>query len=342
MEKLLKPSKLSIDPNSASATKEWRHWLKTFKSYVSRYLSETSEEQAEEDKLAALISCSTPQVYELFDHCETYSEAEQTLDKLFVKRPHDIFARYLLRSARQEPNQSLAEFRSCLVKLAKDCVFKDVTASQYQDDMIRDAFINGISSSDIRQRLLENKTLSMKQAYEQALVIDDAKRESRMFTKSSSSEVSVEEINSTQQANEESDVSQQQQVASVNSSKTACFRCGSSKLHDYKNCRVKTFTCYKCGVKGHVSKVCHLQKRSGARAPKAPDFQGAAVVNEFLFSVYNKNDIDDMKSLKVLVESEVKGCKYKTLLDTGSSKSFVSESIALRFGCRKVSSSFFC
>ena len=99
MDKLLKPVKLSIDPNSSSATKEWRHWIRTFNSYVSRYLT-SSDEQADQDKLAALISCATPHVFEFFDHCETYAEAEETLEKLFVKRPNDIFARHLLRSAR--------------------------------------------------------------------------------------------------------------------------------------------------------------------------------------------------------------------------------------------------
>ena len=169
MEKLLKPVKLSIDPNSSSATKEWKHWIRTFKAYVSRYLQTSDEEQADQDKLAALISCATPQVYELFDHCSTYVEAEETLDKLFVKKPNDIFARHLLRSATQKANQSLAEFRSRLVKLAKDCEFTDVSASQYRDEMIRDSFINGILSAEIRQRLLENETLSMKQACDQAL-----------------------------------------------------------------------------------------------------------------------------------------------------------------------------
>ena len=43
-------------------------------------------------------------------------------------------------------------------RLAKDCEFEDVTAVQYRDDMIRDSFINGLCSSEIRQRLLEHKT----------------------------------------------------------------------------------------------------------------------------------------------------------------------------------------
>ena len=328
MEKLLKPVKLSIDPNSSSATKEWKHWIRTFKAYVSRYLQTSDEEQADQDKLAALISCATPQVYELFDHCSTYVEAEETLDKLFVKKPNDIFARHLLRSATQKANQSLAEFRSRLVKLAKDCEFTDVSASQYRDEMIRDSFINGILSAEIRQRLLENKTLSMKQAYDQALIMDEAKRESRMFVNQQSIEAPIEEVNSMQVNDEESE----KVIAVVNShNKSACFKCGSKKPHDFRNCRAKFLTCYKCGEKGHVSKACYLQKKAGApsRVRSVANIEDSAVINEFLLSIN-----DSTPSPKIIISSEVNGRTYRTLLDTGSSKSFVSEAVAIRFGLK--------
>ena len=47
--------------------------------------------------------------------------------------------------------------------------------------MIRDAFINGISSPEIRQRLLEHKVLSMDDAYNQAVTLDDAKKDNLAF-----------------------------------------------------------------------------------------------------------------------------------------------------------------
>ena len=181
MDKLLKPSKLAIDPNGTSAAKEWKHWVRTFRSYVSRFAAVSSNEEADAEKLAALINCATPEVFEYIDDCETYVEAEALLQKLYVKQPNEIFARYTLRIAKQNPNQSLADFRCTLNKLAKDCNFRDVTAAQNRDEMIRDAFINGISSPEIRQRLLEHKVLSMDDAYNQAVTLDDAKKDNLAF-----------------------------------------------------------------------------------------------------------------------------------------------------------------
>ena len=106
-----------------------------------------------------LSNCATPEVCEHLDHCESFEEVEVTLEKLFIKQLNEIFARHLLRTAQQKPNQSSADFRCVLTKLAKDCNFKAVTAVQYKIDMVRDAFINGILSPGIRERLLEHNTL---------------------------------------------------------------------------------------------------------------------------------------------------------------------------------------
>ena len=87
MDKLLKPGKLTIDPYSASATKDWRRWKRIFTSYVNRFLT-SSDDGLDADMLAALVGCATPEVYEYIDHCETYQEVEATLEQLYVKNPN--------------------------------------------------------------------------------------------------------------------------------------------------------------------------------------------------------------------------------------------------------------
>ena len=69
-----------------------------------------------------------------------------TLDNLFVKSPNVIFARHLLSTRRQQSGETLDQFLQDLRKLSKDCKFKAVTAEQYREELIRDAFINGLFS----------------------------------------------------------------------------------------------------------------------------------------------------------------------------------------------------
>ena len=55
--KLLKPSRLDTDPSSPTATKDWKHWYRTFTNFL-----EESGETAP-DKLRALVNCVSPTVY---------------------------------------------------------------------------------------------------------------------------------------------------------------------------------------------------------------------------------------------------------------------------------------
>ena len=57
-----------------------------------------------------------------------------------------------------------------------------MTAAQYCEESIRDAFIAGLQSNVIRQRLLENKTLDLKTMFHQARSLESAMKSSESHT----------------------------------------------------------------------------------------------------------------------------------------------------------------
>ena len=75
------------------------------------------------------------------------------------------------------------------LKTAKDCDFKTVSVEQYKSEMIRDAFVNGLQSNPIHQRLSGNKTLDLQTAFDQACSMDVAQQRSTMFSQPSIPEV---------------------------------------------------------------------------------------------------------------------------------------------------------
>ena len=342
MEKILQPRKLSIDPNGSGAAKEWRHWRSTFLGYANKYITSVTSDDVDGDKLLALVSCATPEVYEYFDHCRTYEEAESLLERLYVKKPNDVFARHMLRVEKQKPNQTLEDFRCTLLKLAKDCEFKDVTAMQYKDDMVRDSFINGILSSEIRQRLLEHRSLTMTEAFDQAVTLDNAKRDNRSFGYKSS--IPSEAVNA-MELHDDSSV-ELPSVSAALMTKGMCHRCGSSRPHDFKNCKAKNQVCYKCGVKGHYGRACHLQKKSFTqdRKIKQSARQSAATTEEAYVLCHSEqvaaaNDISNSLNY-ALIQVKIKEEVFEALLDTGSSKNFIDASIAMRYGVKKMPITF--
>ena len=99
------------------------------------------------------------------------------LEEIFVKPKNSVFCRHLLATRRPQTDESVDQYLQSLKRLAKDSDFQTVTATQTRDEYIRDAFINGITSNHIRQRLLENKTLDLNTAYDQTLTLEMAQRQ---------------------------------------------------------------------------------------------------------------------------------------------------------------------
>ena len=86
MDKLLKLGKLNTDANSALAANEWRYWKRTFDSYINRYLEVPEGGNEETEKLQALISCTTPEVFDYIDHCTTFTDAVAILERMYIKK----------------------------------------------------------------------------------------------------------------------------------------------------------------------------------------------------------------------------------------------------------------
>ena len=172
MDNVLRPERLDTDPNSGTAAKEWLHWRRTFENFMAVLPQEGL------DKLAVLSNFVSPSIFQHIEDCTDYETSIETLQTLFIKPKNEIFARHLLATRKQAPTETLDEYFQALKTLSKDCNFKNVTAAQYCEESIRDAFISGLQSSLIRQRLLENKTLDLKTMFDQARSLESAMKSS--------------------------------------------------------------------------------------------------------------------------------------------------------------------
>ena len=192
---MLRPERFDTKPNAQDALKSWRHWLTTFENFVEAIPDE------EVNKLNVLINYVSSEVYQLFYEATTHDEAINLLKSLYVKKPNEIFARHKLATRNQQPGD---EYLQELKILSKDCNFSDVTAYQYRDEAVRDAFITGLLSTNIRQRLLENKTLNLQTAFDQARALDIAQRSSETYNNFSTTASAVKDSSIQQSKQQES------------------------------------------------------------------------------------------------------------------------------------------
>ena len=173
MEKLLQPERFNVDSNAPNSAKAWTHWYKTFDNFM--------ESLTDPNKLKLLTNFISPDIYAYIMDCTTFEQAINILKNIYVKPKNEIFARHVLAIRYQQQGESMDSYFQELRSLAKDCNFVAVNAATYADESIRDSFISGIQSPLIRQRLLENSTLTLTQAFDQARALDLAQQNSERY-----------------------------------------------------------------------------------------------------------------------------------------------------------------
>ena len=166
------------DPDSND---KWLHWRDMFEGFLLELQSSTSALTGSQILTLLLHHISTP-IYKCLSRCQNFDAAISTLDGIFIKKKNSIFARYLLATRRQETEESLELYLQNLKILSHDCDFTALTVSQARDITIRDAFISGVRSNKIRQRMLENKDLDLAITYELALMLDMAQKQSDLYS----------------------------------------------------------------------------------------------------------------------------------------------------------------
>ena len=155
MDKVLKPSKLDLDPNKPDAQSEWEHWHLTLTNYLAEFTGANAATPAQ--KLSMLTNFVSSTVYSYFSTAKSFEDAISALDGVYKKPKNETFCRYQLSSRCQQEGESVQQYFNALETLAKDCTFTDATKDVYRSEQIRDSFVRGLRNAEIRQRLLEEE-----------------------------------------------------------------------------------------------------------------------------------------------------------------------------------------
>lgn len=314
--KILRPERFSVLPNTSGADKAWLHWKRTFTNYIASAIrtpaatqpgdGETADPTATlaANKLDVLINYVSSSVYDYISECADYDTAIQTLESMYVVPKNEIFARHLLATRKQQPGESLDTFLNVLKLLAKDCQFKAVSAEVYKQEQIRDAFINGLQTPSIRQRLLENVTLSLTETFTQARSLELAQKTSDQYN--TPPPLSLNTVNA--------DEATERLAATGVGGKRTCFFCGGPR-HNRSECQALESVCYNCDKVGHYSKVCKSRK-------KKSEVASAATITLASASTAGGRP-------KTIVEASIAGHKTEALIGTGSlGSSFISKKVS--------------
>ncbi|KFD62568.1 LOW QUALITY PROTEIN: hypothetical protein M514_25304 [Trichuris suis] len=235
MERLLKPDKLDVDPNSPSAALEWRHWRATFENFLAALPPNAV------DAKALLINHVSPRIFSTLAGSSSYEDAMQTLKEMFEKPVNEVHARHRLATRKQ-----LAVTGRLLTSVeSAECSFKAVSASQYQEELVRDAFVSGLQSQTIRQRLLESKACDLASLLDIARVLDSAQKSVETYLVPMRADTTVASTGPEDRRELDNASALEEPCAALAMKKTRCFFCGLSK-HERTLCPARDAVCRRC------------------------------------------------------------------------------------------------
>ena len=258
------PSKLDL---SGQLEQNWRKFSRQWKNYsiASRLIKEPKEYQC-----AVLLACIGEEAQEIYDGLHFEDDEDQNdIDTVINKfeifcvgTTNEIYESYKFYTRKQEQEETIDSYVAVLRKLAKTCNFKD------PERMIRDRVVIGIHNDAVREKLLEQKDLTL----DKATQICRAHEASISQTKSMSSsnqELDVSRLRQSQrQYGKPSRDSRQYPENGGQQSSTffkqppkyaLCSRCGRNS-HKRDACLAKNAECRKCHKIGHYAAFCRSKK----------------------------------------------------------------------------------
>lgn len=224
-------------------------------------------------------------------------------------------------------NLYIDSYLLALKLLSRECNFQAVSAETHKEEAIRDAFITGLQAPVIRQRLLENQSLTLDEAVKQARSLDLAQRNAEMYTSPGvgsnfAAAASTPEVAQAQPSTNCSPPrvdSKVTEIATAAATGSSCSFCGRSNHARFK-CPARNSFCHKCSKKGHFANVC----RSSSSNPKV--VSGSATL------VSSVTNVDAPAPKCSIMSASVNGMKVSVMVDSGSTNSFMNTRVIESLG----------
>lgn len=307
---------------------------KNWSTYISRLNQYFKANAVTEDlKTAILITAVGDETFELMvDLCSPKKPEDYKYDNLVqvVKdhlqpTPSEIAERYIFRQRKQNEGESFSTYVAALKKLAKSCNYGTILEEQ-----LRDQLVFGLRNDNIRQHLFAEKNLTYKKAYELAINLEAAEKNSGLIEPAAVKKLSsYHKPGKSQSAKDFNKRFNKDKNITIPS---ACIHCGKNN-HESNQCYFKNALCHKCEAKGHISAICKKQHSKLFTKNK----------KNYKFTKYvagvqdNNSDSDDLDFYNISSIKDkpikVKLCVNNKLLcmecDTGSPVSVISENFYL-------------
>ena len=250
---------------------------------------------------------------------KTFEQLTEILANHYSPPPSEVVQRYRFNLRMRAPGESVATYVAELRRLAEFCNYGDSLKK-----MLRDRLVVGMNHERIQERLLAEKDLTFERALDIAQGSEEAGRNLREIRNQkiqpSSVTVKQEPVNKVQPRSEKPRSSRYPETQNSDAREKPCYRCGGTN-HKARDCKFREQYCRKCELKGHIARVCRGKPKR--RSTKTVDEETVEESDGSLHAVRTTTGRVPPYKVQVLVD----GCEVPMEIDTGASRSIISESM---------------
>ncbi|CAH2100780.1 unnamed protein product [Euphydryas editha] len=319
-----------IEPFSVES-QNWDSYVRRLKQFI------TLNSIDDGLKVATLLTLVGGECYNLLcDLCSPDHPEDKEFDELVELLKHhlepeksEIAERHIFRQRTQLQGESIRLYLQGLKHLAKTCNF-----GSNLEENLRDQFVSGLYSEEMRSRIFAEKNIDYKRAVELASALEAAERHaSTAGAPVGGDGAGVDALHRVSDSGpaaraRASGAGRSGGAGGATASsgggeraadgRVPCARCGRA-THTPSKCRYKNFTCDLCGIKGHLKVMCLNKSNHGGPIGKTkskaklklyvvenggPPLMGRTWIKELKLSIVECHKITERDSIASRLKRE--------------------------------------
>ncbi len=268
----------------------------------------------------------------IMNMCEPVDPSEKSYKELMeiaVKYYHvariNMTERQEFRGRKQKSEETVADYIVALKKLARYCNYGDTLGEN-----LRDTFVGGLLSANIRRKLLMVKDLTWEKAQEDALALEAATREANVPAVQPT-QAGTATVNKVSAYKKTSNKKHQKKHDNSHNSEHKCGRCLGN--HAESKCPHLKDRCYNCNRYGHIGRACRNKPpRTGGSKKYTPQaakqqHELSAELTEEETTMFNLFAVNTNTASPYEETLEVNGQDIKFMVDTGAATTVIAENL---------------